>query len=85
VSEAVLIDWLDGNGPTMWAPDPSHLSNASVHVVTVGYPDDDRAHVHHHIFSTAEKAQAYADAQVLPCVISTYVIDAPERYTEAAQ
>ena len=38
-----------------------------------------------HIFSTEQLAKEFADKKELPCVISTYLIDNPERFYEAVQ
>ena len=38
-----------------------------------------------HIFSTEQLAKDFADKKELPCVISTYLIDHPERFYEAVQ
>lgn len=54
-------------------------SGALVHIVIV--IGQNRAHDHTHIFSTAEKAEDFADRCETPCVVSTYVIDDPERMT----
>lgn len=38
-----------------------------------------------HIFSTMEKAEKFAGAQPSSCLLSTYMIDNPERYYGATQ
>lgn len=38
-----------------------------------------------HIFSTEKLAKRFADSQDSPCVISSYMIDNPDRYYEASQ
>lgn len=69
----------DRHSPTGWNSDMGEAQ--LVHTVLVVTPDGDE----HHIFSTAVRAEAYAAQRGRPCIISTYVIDAPERYTDAAQ
>lgn len=38
-----------------------------------------------HIFSTMENAERFAGAQPSSCLLSTYMIDNPERYYGATQ
>lgn len=47
--------------------------------------DDDDGPAAVHIFSTQEKAQAFADADPRPHVLYDYVVDHPERMEGAAQ
>lgn len=50
-------------------------------VYTVWRADDDTIH----IFSTEEKAKMYADSQECNCVLSTYLVDNPERFYGKSQ
>lgn len=34
----------------------------------------------HHVFSTKEKASAFADSKDCPCVICDYLVDDPDRF-----
>ena len=53
-----------------------------VWVVTCIEPDGSDVR---HIFSTPEKAQAYADSDPRPHVLYDYVLDCPERHEGVAQ
>lgn len=50
---------------------------AASSIVNTVYVSGDESN---HIFSTPELAQAFADKQETPCVLSEYMIDSPERY-----